>query len=146
MTVRMEVENEAEVRAALRRYGAKFERLLDRAINATALEVISSVRRKIQRGPKTGIVYEKIKPKRTHRASAPGQPPATDMGALASRGNYYIRRGKMSATIGSNLAYAAYLEFGTRRIKPRPAWVPAVQENRAKFNDRIREAIRKAAL
>lgn len=144
MTVRMEVENEAEVRAALRRYGAKFERLLDRAINATALDVDRTVKKKIQRGPKTGEVYNKTRPNRVHRASAPGQPPATDTGRLVS--SIYYRRGKMSATVGSSLAYAYYLEFGTMKMRPRPAWVPSVQENRAKFNDRIREAIRKAAL
>lgn len=138
----MSVENDAEVRAALRRYGARFGQLLDRAINATALSVDRDIKKKIQRGPKTGIVYNKVKPNRIHRASAPGQPPATDTGRLVS--SIYYRRGKLSATVGSSLAYAYWLEFGTRRIKPRPAWVPAVQENRPKFNDRVREAIRKA--
>ena len=138
----MSVENDAEVRAALRRYGARFEQLLDRAINATALSVDRDIKKAIQRGPKTGIVYKKARPNRIHRASAPGQPPATDTGRLVS--SIYYRRAKLSATVGSSLAYAYWLEFGTRRIKPRPAWVPAVQANRPKFNDRVREAIRKA--
>ena len=36
----------------------------------------------IQSGPKSGRIYEKYNPRRTHRASAPGQAPASDTGNL----------------------------------------------------------------
>jgi hypothetical protein len=46
--------------------------------------------------------------------------------------------------IGSRLAYAYYLEFGTMRIAPRPSWMPAVEANREKFNRLIEEGLRRA--
>ena len=36
----------------------------------------------IQTGPKSGRIYEKYNPRRTHKASAPGQAPASDTGNL----------------------------------------------------------------
>lgn len=143
MTITVSIENDAAVRAALRRYGKKAADLIDRAINAAGLDVDREVKRSIQRGPKTGIIYEKIEPNRRHRASAEGEPPATDTGRLVS--SIYFTRERLSATVGSKLAYAYHLEFGTRRIKPRPAWVPAVENARPKFNERIVDALRRAA-
>ena len=43
--------------------------------------------RSIQTGPKSGRTYEKYNPRRTHKASAPGQAPASDTGNLVSQ-NY----------------------------------------------------------
>jgi hypothetical protein len=141
--ISLSIENDDLVRAALRRYGAKAADLIDRAINASGLDVDREVKKSIQRGPKAGIVYQKINPKRTHRASAENEPPATDTGRLVS--SIYFTREYLSATVGSPLAYAYHLEFGTFRIKPRPAWVPAVQKVRPKFNERIISALRRAA-
>ena len=42
----------------------------------------------IMQGPKTGRIYEKYNPRRTHRASAPGQAPASDTGNLVSQIHY----------------------------------------------------------
>lgn len=115
---------------------------IDKAVKATALEVITDVKKRIQRGPKTGRTY--TRGNITHTASAPGQAPATDTGVLASS-VYFTQSAKYEATIGSRLAYAAYLEFGTTRIKPRPSWTPAVEAATPKLQKRIEDAIRKAA-
>lgn len=142
--MRIEIENANEVARALAQYGAKAERLISDAVNATALEINGDVKRAIQRGPKTGVVYEKSNPNRRHVASAPGEAPATDTGALVSS-LYFTREPPLTATIGSRLPYAYYLEFGAINMAPRPSWLPAIEENRPKFNKRLDAALRRAA-
>jgi phage gpG-like protein len=107
---------------------------IDNAVVATALEVVTDVKKRISRGPKTGKTYG------NHQASAAGEAPATDTGVLAS--SIYFDKGTgPSATVGSRLAYAAYLEFGTAHIKPRPSWTPAVELARPKLTARVEKAI-----
>jgi phage gpG-like protein len=140
--ITMEIQGLEQVKAEIRRIGKKAADGVSNAIKATGLEVISDVKKRIQRGPKSGITY--TRGNITHTASAPGQAPATDTGVLASS-VYFTQSAKYEATIGSRLAYAAYLEFGTTRIKPRPSWTPAVEAATPKLAKRIEDAIRKAA-
>jgi phage gpG-like protein len=128
-------------------FSADVQKAIGDAVNATALEVITDVKKRIQRGPKTGRTYIRASGKnlsREHTASAPGEAPATDSGDLASS-IYFENSGKTDATIGSRLAYAAYLEFGTQRIDPRPSWTPAVELAQPKLDARVRRAIEGAA-
>ena len=118
-----------------------------KAVKATGLEVISDIKKRIQRGPKTGRVYTRgggQNLSRTHQASAPGQAPATDTGTLVSS-IYFEQNTKLSATVGSRLAYAYWLEFGTTKIAPRPSWMPAVEAAAPKFKRRLEAAIARAA-
>ena len=142
--ITMQLEGGDQLAAALRAYGAAAEKHVGDAVNATGLELRGEIVKKYQRGPATGITYEKSNPRRTHTASAPGQAPATDTGRLASSVNFK-REGPMSATVGSQVAYAAMLEFGTARIAPRPAWVPATEAMRPKFRQRLETALARAA-
>lgn len=142
MTATLTIEGGPQLEAALRRYGAKAEALVADAINATGLELRGDIVKRYQRGPKTGRTYTRGNV--THTASAPGEAPATDTGRLASSVDYK-RAGKLSATVGSQIVYAAMLEFGTSRILPRPAWVPAVEAMRPKYQRRLEAALRKAA-
>lgn len=141
MTFTVQVENVEAVSAALLAYGARAEKLIDKAVLATAFEINGNVKQAIQRGPKTGRVYKRGKVE--HRASAPGQAPATDTGTLV--GSIYFENGRLSATVGSRLAYAYYLEFGTARIAPRPSWAPATLAARDAFQRRVDEALSEAA-
>lgn len=74
-----------------------------------------------QRG--TGKVYGG-----RHQASSPGQPPARDTGDLVNSTFYRVSRavGGPVLDVGSNLVKSAYLEFGTRKMKPRPSLRPAI--------------------
>ena len=138
------LEGQDDLMRALAAYGADARGHVDDAINATGLELRSNIVRAYQRGPASGRVYQKYSPSRTHQASAPGEAPATDTGRLASSVEFK-REGRMSASVGSQLAYAAMLEFGTQRIEPRPAWIPAVEAMRDKFRERLERALERAA-
>lgn len=95
----------------------------------TAVEAIQSEgTRLIASPPKSGRVYTRRGVK--HQASAPGQPPATDLGALvgSARADYPAQQDlfiiKGSAVWST--PYAIFLELGTRRMEPRPFARPAL--------------------
>ena len=161
--VTLQLEGGDQLAAALRAYGAAAEKHVADAVNATGLELRGDIVKRIQKGPKTGAVYDSVfarvngrvvpvGPRQgnnlsaTHQASAPGEAPATDTGRLASS-IIYKKEGQMSATVGSNVVYAAYLEFGAPRakIEPRPSWVPAVEAARPKYIARLEAALARAA-
>ena len=142
--VTLEIQGGDQLAAALRAYGAAAERHVGDAVNAAGLELRGEIVKAYQRGPASGVTYEKSNPNRTHTASAPGEAPATDTGRLASSVNFR-REGAMAATVGSEVVYASMLEFGTARISPRPAWVPATEAMRPKFRQRLETALARAA-
>ena len=139
--ISLSVSNVKELQAAIKAIGGKAEANVGKAIEATALGINRDVKDAIQRGDKTGRVYQRRNI--THRASAPGEAPATDTGTLVSS-IYYEPQSGLLSMIGSRLAYAYYLEFGTMRIAPRPSWMPAVEANREKFNRLVEEGLRRA--
>ena len=75
-----------------------------------------------------------------HQASAPGEAPATDTGRLMGS-IYFDREGPLTATVGSKLAYAEWLEYGTSRMAPRPYFRPAVEAVRPKFERALERAL-----
>ncbi|HLM58179.1 MAG TPA: hypothetical protein VK422_18900 [Pyrinomonadaceae bacterium] len=78
---------------------------------------------------------------RIHRASAPGEAPAVDLGELAN--SYSTTINGLRASVGSPLEKAALLEGGTRMIAPRPAAGPAAERAREPFTRRVDEAVRR---
>lgn len=71
-----------------------------------------------------GNVHFRENPDRYVRASAPGQPPAIDLGYLISTISFR-KYSSGSAYAYAGAYYAADLEFGTDRIAPRPFMLPA---------------------
>jgi hypothetical protein len=141
---RVEIRGIQEVQAAIREYKGDITRSLNLIIDRAALDSVSNVRRAIQGPPKTGIEYARGKNgDKIHRASAPGEAPATDTGTLASSiyNEKRPQRNGFLRVIGSRLKYAYYLEFGTRKIEPRPSWIPAVERAIPKMLTDVRIAI-----
>ena len=141
--IKITVQNLGAVQAAIARYGAKAEAELGKAVAAATLTITNDIKRAIQGPPKTGRLYNR-RGNIVHRASAPGQAPATDTGALVSS-IAYKQQSPMEATISSRLKYAPWLEFGTRKMAPRPAWRPAVEKNTPLFQKLVEAAIKRAA-
>jgi hypothetical protein len=132
-----------EARRALEQYGDKIEAELAGVVNSMALRVETSAKKRLQMGPKTGRVYQKDSPNRLHQASAPGESPATDTGRLASSVEHRIQ--KLIAFVFTRVRYGKTLEHGTSKIKPRPWLLPALEENRRWFQNKIREIVRRGA-
>ena len=79
----------------------------------------------------------------SHVASRPGDAPNTDTGALVRSIAVEPPLPAETMFVGSGIDYALWLETGTRRMRPRPWLMPAVDANRAKLNDNIAKAVKR---
>lgn len=94
------------------------------ALEEAAAECAKVVREEHQRGAAEarGRLYG------SHRASAPGDPPAIFSSALY-RGIGHARTGPLAAAVGVSgpaVRYALRLELGDDEVAPRPLWRPSV--------------------
>lgn len=143
MSIRIEIAGLSDLRKRFTNLDQQFDEAVQDAIEDEIFELEAEIKSRIQRGPASGRVYQKYNPRRTHQASAPGQAPMSDTGRLAS--SIYKDIDPLEATVGSKLAYAAYLEYGTRRMAPRPVWTPAAEKTRDRLPKRITENLRRVA-
>lgn len=107
-----------------------FQEIMDRAsadVDAAVQTTGQNIAREIVQGIQTGA----------------GGAPNSDTGALAASITYR-KVGQAAASISSDLDYAAFLEFGTRKMRPRRVWLPTMERNRTAFREAVAEAIRKA--
>lgn len=84
----------------------------------------------------TGRTYEKYEPRRTHVASRPKQPPASDTGFLVSQIGINVDSKPDGSVIGqiiSSAPYSKHLEFGTTQMTERPFMQPALDKNKRKI-------------
>jgi HK97 gp10 family phage protein len=130
-----------------RKIFAMIEKGARAGLEITGEIVASEAVTKIKSPPKTGRIYEKYNPRRTHQASAPGEAPANDLGFLAA--NIHPQPTKKAAgalikTINSGADYAAALEFGTPNIAPRPYMRPSLIEKKPEYEAAIAREIGKA--
>lgn len=109
---------------------ASLNREADGLCGQTAKAIEGIAKAKIMAGNKTGRIYRIGKVE--HQASAPGEPPATDTGALVnSIGSERVK--PMLHRVNVHAEYAAYLEYGTSRMAPRPFLQPSFEEQRDDF-------------
>lgn len=116
-----------------------------KAVETTAQKVRTDAITSIQRGVKSGRVYERGSGQNlssTHKASAPGEAPATDTGTLVSSIKSDVRG--LNGKVFSKLKYAFWLEHGTLKMEPRPFLNPALQANKQYFVDQLTRAMIRA--
>ncbi len=131
-----------QLQVALKKMSREVHREAQKAIDATGLSLLRTIKNASMRGTPTGLVYEKYSPRRTHTASAPGEPPAVDTGRLVGAVTFR-NTAPLTVEITSNAVQAFALEFARQdgSIAPRPAWVPAVETEEPKFLRRIETAV-----
>ena len=113
--------------------------------------VATEVRRSIQQSPRGGKTYVKTNPNRTHKASAPNESPATDLGFLVRSiqiepelQNLRVR----ILSLHSIAPYAKRLEYGdlSRGLQPRPFMFKGLQAKKqvaiAIVQNAVNQAIR----
>lgn len=126
--------------ANLKEFNKKLEQTLEkgkkqnvkRAVFKSANIVRTTAVQSILTGAKSGRVYEKYEPRRTHQASRAGEPPASDTGFLASQitTEVKVQGDKVIGQIVASAPYAKHLEFGTTNMLARPFMQPALQKNK----------------
>lgn len=128
-TVKIELEGVNTLLAKLQKLELASDDVIEETIFNLAMETQAEAIKGINGPPKSGAVYEKYAPRRTHQASAPGQYPASDTGRLASSVRA-VPTGPMAYEVGTNVAYGPMLEFGTTRMAARPWLFPSFEKAR----------------
>jgi HK97 gp10 family phage protein len=113
----------------IRDYTSHARQLVGRAGNLVRNTAVDS----INQGAKSGVTYQKYNPRRTHKASAAGEPPATDTGFLVSNIFLNVDADGLGASVESRAEYSSFLEFGTSKMGARPFMQPALEENKPKI-------------
>ena len=132
-----------ELKKALAEFGIEADKRIKNIVQGTAQNIRTRAIKSVQRGTKSGTTYEKTNPKRKHKSSAPGEAPATDTGRLAGSIRADIEGKK--AEVVADTEYAAWLEFGTQNIQPRPFLIPALEAERPKWEARLNAVVEDAA-
>jgi|DEB0MinimDraft_3_1074331.scaffolds.fasta_scaffold73319_3 hypothetical protein len=111
--------------------------------------VATEIRRSINKAPRGGKTYTLTNPNRVHKASAAGEPPATDLGFLVRSiqtepdlDNLRVR----ILSLHSIAPYAKRLEFGdmSRNLQPRPFMQRGLQTQRQKAINIVQRAVSQA--
>lgn len=136
------ITGQDELKRILLSLGKDMEKALAQGVFLTAQDVrtaaVKSIQEQgfgsyVQRSRQGGGTY-------THIAAAPNQAPNTDTGKLVNSIAVEMDWNDTSAEVGSNLDYAAYLEFGTKKMEPRPWLSPAVNGNVGNMQKNITKA------
>jgi HK97 gp10 family phage protein len=104
------------------------------AVHKEAIESIS------KKG--SGRTYELYIPRRTHTASAPNNPPATDTGFLKNNLRWETIKSAFTGKVISGADYSVYLEFGTSQMEQRPFMRPALEKNYKAFINNVKRALK----
>jgi phage gpG-like protein len=116
-----------------RQVDAALKETLHKATEAVKAELI----RLIRSSPATGRTYRKGG--HTYRASKPGKAPVSQTGRLI--GSITTSYKGITGQVGINVFYGRFLEFGTKRIAPRPAAKLALRKKRPEIREMAKRAI-----
>jgi HK97 gp10 family phage protein len=113
-----------------------------RAVVAVALSDIETGVKLSMREAKSGRFYRRGAD-RIHLASAPGQAPAIDYGHLIDSIQQKLYTTVIGGEVFTNSEYAEPLEFGTRKMAPRPFMAPALEDQLENILAKMRALERK---
>lgn len=89
--------------------------------------------------PKSGRTY--VRRGVSHQASAPGEAPASDTGRLVNSIRTEYDTAALTGRVVASARYAAPLEYGTQKMKPRPFLRPALAAHQGEIVKTIQEEI-----
>ena len=145
MAIRVTITGAERIKHKLALIEGPMRKAMRDAIQGGALAVEKEAKNSVQRGSPSGRIYEKYKPRRTHRASAPGQPPATDTGFLAAHITTVLDMDGLGASVESQAVYSKALEFGhqykTHKLAARPFLFPAFERLKPRILQQIAKAL-----
>lgn len=120
----------------LQKLGGMSPEIMGKSLLAGALVLEGAVKRSFQ-GAKHGRVYSRGQ--KSHTASAPGETPAIDYGALLN--SISSAQEGSDAIVFTNQEHGPMLEFGTSKMAARPFMRPAADEHK----DEVKTAIEATA-
>ena len=129
MDIKFSVKNLKKVLSQLDKLEKDMEVPFQEIVKGGGQLIRTEAIKSIQTGAKSGIMYQKYNPRREHRASAPGQAPASDTGNLVSK-IIVKQKTKNVVNVESNADYSAFLEYGTSKMEARPFMLPAFEKSK----------------
>ncbi len=108
-----------------------------KAVGRSVLIVNNTAVKSITAGG-SGKTSKRYEPTRTHTASKPLDPPASDTGFLVSQITSNVTTKPDGSVVGQIISSAPYskaLEFGTTNMTARPFMQPALEKNKRKIVD-----------
>ena len=130
-------------------FNAALQRRLEANLVIAGELVATEVRRNIQKSPRGGKTYVKTNPNRVHKASAPGESPATDLGFLVRSIQVQPDLDNLRIRVVSLFTIAPYarrLEFGdlSKGLQPRPFMFKSLAAKKQKAEDLMKKALNAA--
>jgi|TARA_R100000482_G_scaffold39441_1_gene13520 HK97 gp10 family phage protein len=144
--IKATVVGSLNVEANISKFTKESKQLLKQAVFKGVADVEKDAKISIQRGGKSGFVYQRYNPRRTHQSSAPGEAPASDTGFLVNSIKRKMDGDGFGGEIASRAFYSKFLEFGTVKMLPRPFMFPALEKNRKKITQRLKQVIKSATM
>ena len=143
MDIKFRVTNLKKVLSQLENLNKQLEPEFQEIVKGGAQLIRGEAIKSIQTGAKSGVMYQMYNPRREHRASAPGQAPASDTGNLVSK--IIVKQKTRNITnVESNANYSAFLEYGTSKMQARPFMLPAFEKSKKPILDAtFRRVVRK---
>jgi HK97 gp10 family phage protein len=127
---------------------AEVDKEVKKALFASAQYAEKEAKLSIASGQKSGRTYQRGTV--THRASAPGEAPASDTGRLINSISSHLNsvKGLESFVVAGRgiVKYARMLEFGTAKMAARPFMFPAFEKSKEWIQERLNKAVRTAAI
>ena len=144
MDIKFKVSNLKKVLSQLDKLEKDMEIPFQEIVKGGGQLIRAEAIKSIQTGAKSGVLYQMYNPRREHRASAPGQAPASDTGNLVSK--IIVKNNKDVVRVQSNANYSKFLEFGTSKMLARPFMFPAKEKSKKRIiqitANKVVEAIR----
>ncbi len=106
---------------------SQFDRRAIRSAMGKAARALAANMRRIVGGSGSGESYRSRG--RVYTVSAPGQPPARLSGGLRRSMKGRPSRRGYALVVAATAPHASLLEFGTRRMEPRPAFAPTFADS-----------------
>lgn len=140
MPLDIKVEISGDVAEKLKTASSRVTDAVDGALLDAAILLEGIIKKKISRGGRSGNPYS-VGGKSAQR-SAPGEPPKSDTGRLVNSIRH--THSFLTATVGTEVNYAGYLEYGTSKMAARPYLEPTLEENEDTIEKMIIDAMQKA--
>jgi phage protein, HK97 gp10 family len=133
---------EPDFERKLHAFGPKALIGLSKGLWLAAFELKKEVQQLLRRSPRGGKTY-RVGKGRTHKSSAPGQPPARDTGNLM---NHIVATtpDALTAVVTAATGYSGFLEKGTSKMAARPFLQPTLDSNRSNIEQIVIKAIDEA--
>lgn len=145
--VSMDIQGLQDLKAAFDRIGGSANADLGNALIVAGFNIQREAKLSLAEHGSVSHTETRYNPKRVVDVSAEGSPPNSDTGRLQNSIFVNVdadQGGVQSVSVGTNVKYGTFLEFGTTNMRARPWLFPAFEGTKAKNVKLILSAIKES--